>query len=566
MNEHRLSLHHGLATARGRRADNQDFAALHVPVEPDLALRGAVFAVADGVGGHKGGRVAAEIAVRGFLEGYYGLPDTLGVEHLAARALSAVNGWIHAQGRHDPALAGMASTFTAAVLRCRQLHVVHMGDSRLYRLRDGRMELLTEDHTLKHPDMQHVLYRAVGIEAQSRADHAMHTLLPGDRLLLCSDGIHGVLREAELRVRLADGAEAQVSADRLLEAAIEKGSQDNLTALIIDVLDVPAADRDLLEEGIDTLPLLPLPRAGETVDGFRLLEQLSDGRYSRLFMAEDTTDPERPLVLKFPHPRVAAEDEYRRAFVREAWIGARVRSPWVAEVIALPEGRQTRLYSVMPFYRGHTLESMVSAARPVGLDQGVGHALKLCKAVYALHRQRIVHRDIKPDNILLLDDGGLRLLDLGVARVPGWEETGDEDIPGTPSYMAPEQFHGERGTAATDVYALGVTLFRLFTHAYPYGEVEPFSTPRFGRRKRLSEPRPDLPAWLDTVLGKALAVDPRERHQDAMELAFELEQGLAGGAQGTPRKEPLMSRNPLRFWQGLSALLALLLIIAWGQP
>jgi len=283
-------------------------------------------------------------------------------------------------------------------------------------------------------------------------------------------------------------------------------------------------------------------------------------------MAEDTTDPERPLVLKFPHPRVAAEDEYRRAFVREAWIGARVRSPWVAEVIALPEGRQTRLYSVMPHYRGHTLESMVSAARPVGLDQGVGHALKLCKAVYALHRQRIVHRDIKPDNILLLDDGGLRLLDLGVARVPGWEETGDEDIPGTPSYMAPEQFHGERGTAATDVYALGVTLFRLFTHAYPYGEVEPFSTPRFGRRKRLSEPRPDLPAWLDTVLGKALAVDPRERHQDAMELAFELEQGLAGGAQGTPRKEPLMSRNPLRFWQGLSALLALLLIIAWGQP
>jgi len=276
MNEHRLSLHHGLATARGRRADNQDFAALHVPVEPDLALRGAVFAVADGVGGHKGGRVAAEIAVRGFLEGYYGLPDTLGVEHLAARALSAVNGWIHAQGRHDPALAGMASTFTAAVLRCRQLHVVHMGDSRLYRLRDGRMELLTEDHTLKHPDMQHVLYRAVGIEAQSRADHAMHTLLPGDRLLLCSDGIHGVLREAELRVRLADGAEAQVSADRLLEAAIEKGSQDNLTALIIDVLDVPAADRDLLEEGIDTLPLLPLPRAGETVDGFRLLEQLSE--------------------------------------------------------------------------------------------------------------------------------------------------------------------------------------------------------------------------------------------------------------------------------------------------
>ncbi len=564
MNDHRLQLHHGQATTQGRRADNQDYVALHLPVEPTLGLRGAVFAVADGVGGHKGGRVAAELAIRGFLDGYYGLPDTLGVEHLAARALNAINGWIHAQGRCDPALAGMASTFTAAIVRCRQLHVVHIGDSRLYRLRAGRMELLTEDHTLKHPDMQHVLYRAVGIEAQSRADHAVHTLLPGDRLLLCSDGLHAVLREAELRDLLAAGAEAQISVDRLLETALSKGSQDNITALIVDVLNVPSADRGHLKEGIDTLPLLPLPKVGESVDGFRLLEQLADGRYSRLFLAEDTSDPQRPLVLKFPHPRVASEDEYRRAFVREAWIGARVRSPWVAEIVALPEGRQTRLYSVMPFYRGHTLESRVSASAPLGLDKGVNTAIKLCKAVYALHRQRIVHRDIKPDNVLLLENGDLKLLDLGVARVPGWDDDGD-DIPGTASYMAPEQFHGERGTAASDVYALGVTLFRVLSGAYPYGEIEPFSTPRFGRRKHLSELRPDLPVWLDHVLGKALAVDPRERFQDAMELAFELEQGLSGSAHTAPRRRPLLEQNPLRFWQGLSALLALLLLITLGQ-
>ncbi|MEO5657269.1 MAG: serine/threonine-protein kinase, partial [Nitrospiria bacterium] len=291
-----------------------------------------------------------------------------------------------------------------------------------------------------------------------------------------------------------------------------------------------------------------------------LLDVVSNGRYSRLFRAQDT-EGGRDVVLKFPHPRVAAEAAYRRAFVREAWIASRVSSPWIGEMIELPPGRKTRLYSVMPLYQGETLEARLARAPAVTLDEGVKIGIDLAKAVYALNRLQIIHRDIKPDNILLPTGGGLKLLDLGVARLPGMHDASSEEIPGTPSFMAPELFEGGAGDEQSDGYALGVTLYRMFAGgAYPYGEVEAFSRPRFAKRTPLTQHRPDLPAWLDVVLGRATALDPEQRFQDAMELAFELENGLARGGRPAPRRTPVYERRPVLVWQILSLLLALALL------
>ena len=152
------------------------------------------------------------------------------------------------------------------------------------------------------------------------------------------------------------------------------------------------------------------------------------------------------------------------------------------------------------------LEARLRRAPPLKLEEGVDIGLKLGRAIYALHRLRIIHRDVKPENVILAHDGktarGLRLLDLGVARLPGIDASANEDIPGTPSYMAPELFAGAMGDERSDVYAFGVTLYRLFSGGhYPYGEIEAFSHPRFGKRVPLSRYRPDLPAWLDAILG-----------------------------------------------------------------
>ena len=555
MSGNQLEVRFGQASERGRRETNDDFACVR---EQDGSARSVVAAIADGVSG-AGGRFAAETVVRGFLDGFQSEPATLSVERAAGRVLAAMNSWVHAQGQQDALRRGMATTFTAAILRGRRLHSIHIGDTRMYRLRDGALTLLTRDHTRDHPDMRHVLIRAVGLEETIRPDYSATDLIPHDRYLLCCDGVHASLAGHRLQKLLAERTAPDEVAQRIVTAALEAGSHDNATALVLDVLAVPAAARLDLEAAIADLPILELPKIGETVDGFRLDEQVSDGRYSRLFHAEDI-ESKREVIVKFPHPRVLAEAAYRNAFVREAWVASQVRSPYVSEVIALTAGRQTRLYSVMPYYSGETIEQRLKRAPRVTLEEGVRIGILLAKAVYALNRRDIVHRDIKPDNVMLMADGGLRLLDLGVARLPGLEVAPDETIPGTPSYMAPELFGGQAGDERSDLYALGVTIYRLFSGHYPYGEVEAFSRPRFAKRAPLNTYRPDLPAWLDVLLARATAVDPAQRFGDAMELAIELEHNLAHAPRVVIQRLSLYERNPLRFWQVVSLLLLLALI------
>ena len=236
-----------------------------------------------------------------------------------------------------------------------------------------------------------------------------------------------------------------------------------------------------------------------------------------------------------------------------------MRSPWLGEVIELAPGRQTRLYSVMPHYAGETLEQRLTRAPAPTLAEGVGIAVRLAKAVASLHRAGIVHRDIKPDNVILTGDGGLRLIDLGVVRLPRLEETPETDAPGTPSYMAPELFAGHAADEGSDLFALGVAVYRLFTGAYPYGEIEPFTRPRFGKPVPLTARRRDLPAWVEALVGRALAADPAERYGDVLEFALQLENGLAGHVPA-PERAPLYQRDPVRFWQGVSLMLALALL------
>ena len=232
------------------------------------------------------------------------------------------------------------------------------------------------------------------------------------------------------------------------------------------------------------------------------------------------------VALKFPKPQVAAAATYRAAFVREAWVGARVNSPWVGRDHRTAAGAADLPLHGHAALSGRTSGDAAVARRPlVGLEEGRNIAIKLARGVAALHRAGIIHRDIKPDNVILEGDGSLKLIDLGVVRVPGLEDFPPEDIPGTLAYMAPEMFAGEPGNEATDIYALGVTMFRAFTGEFPYGNLDAISPPRRSRPTPLADLRPDLPAWLQAALGRAIATDPAERFRDVMEFALEMEAG-----------------------------------------
>jgi serine/threonine protein kinase len=268
-------------------------------------------------------------------------------------------------------------------------------------------------------------------------------------------------------------------------------------------------------------------------------------------------------VLKFPKPRPGIEALLRAALLREMWIAEHVRSPFVTESFEPPAGRRTCLYGVMPFYEGETLERRLARKPPVTLAAGLDIAIKLTKGIAALHRAGIIHRDIKPENIMLEAGGGLKLIDLGVARLRQIDEGESLEVPGTRSFMAPELFTGTAADESSDIFALGVTLYRMFSGgAYPYGEVEPFVQPRFGRPVPLAKVRPDLPAWLERALSRAIATERRERYTDAIELAFELEHGSLRAVPQAIEPPSLYERNPVRFWQVVSAVLFIALLIA----
>ncbi len=577
MQSRQLTVALGFHTEQGRRPDNQDYVGAQLGTPEERARHGVVAAIADGVGGHAGGRIASELAVRSFIDFYLGQSETMGVRRAAARAAEAVNGWINAQGRTDPAIRGMATTLTAIVLRHRTLHVLHVGDSRLLRLRSGGLVQLTVDHVHDKPDERHILRRAIGMEDALRADYLAEPLVEGDRLVLLTDGVHGPLRDGEIVRVLRQEPSPERAAANLVRAALGHGGQDNATALVLDVLGLPPAKMVELAAEADTLPLNAVPAPGELIDGYRVGAPLSNARYSALFHGTDERgSPPTPIVLKFPKPAVAADALYRAAFVREGWVAARVRSPWLGEALEPAPGRRTCLYTVMPHYAGETLEARLVRGPAFRLAEGLRIGTGLAKGVAALHRAGIIHRDIKPDNVMLSPeaDGMLRarLIDFGVVRLPGVDAAAeargegprpDHGAPGTPSYMAPELLDGTRaqGDERSDVYALGVTLYRLFTNAYPYGEIEPFQRPARRPSTPLQQRRPDLPGWLDSVIARAVSLSPQDRQGDAMELALELEDG-ASRPQPQLRRVPLMERHPVRFWQGVSLTLVLLLAAA----
>ena len=560
--EGRVQASVGFCSKTGPRKDNEDFAGALNGDELPQPRQEVVAAIADGIGGAKGGRIAAETAVRGFLDGFCDLPETMEVQRAGARILSALNGWINAMGRQDPALAGMGCTFTALVLRGRVAHLLHAGDTRAYRVSDDRLTCLTTDHVREDgTGRSHTLTRALGVEAEVRLDYATQPVVLHDRFLLCSDGVHGFLTDQGIADILRERSAPEDTAGALVAAALGAGSTDNCTALVLDVIALPTAQSADISAALLQLPVISLPVVGETIDGFVLKALISEGRYSRLFGAEDEIEG-GSVALKFPKPQIASVEAHRAAFVREAWVGARVHHPSIGRVIELPPGRQTCLYTVMPLYQGELLEARLARSPALGLEEGRTIAVALARAVAALHRTGIIHRDIKPDNVILEGGGALKLIDLGTVRVPGLENFPPDQIPGTPAYMAPEMFSGEPGNEATDIYALGITMFRAFTGEFPYGNLDAVSPPRRNLPMNFLALRPDLPAWLQATIARAIAIDPARRFHDMTGFALEMEAGPARAPTAMPRPLTLYERAPLQFWQGLAALLALALLMA----
>jgi protein phosphatase len=235
-----------------------------------------LFAVADGMGGHQGGEVASKLALDRLRKATDG-------EIALVEAVQDANKTVFEKAAQDPGLAGMGTTLTAFLAEGETLRMAHVGDSRAYLLRDDDLQRITKDHTVVerlveegrltpmeaeiHPQRS-ILTRAIGVEGDVQVDQGSIEARPGDRLLLCSDGLTGMVGEPEIQRILEEQEQPQAAADALVNAANEAGGQDNITAVVIDVIDdgaIPASTA--VTETVRTAPaeIPPAPRRTEHV-------------------------------------------------------------------------------------------------------------------------------------------------------------------------------------------------------------------------------------------------------------------------------------------------------------
>ncbi len=550
-----LQLTFAEASAIGPRSENQDALRAVTPAPALAASKGSLFALADGVSQCADGGLAARTTLQALALDYYATPETWPVAQALDRLLVAQNRWLQANGGGQPLL----TTLTALVLRGRRYTLAHVGDCRAYRFHNSNLELLSEDHVWEQWGMQHVLKRAMGLDQHLVVDYSEGELQAGEHFLLLSDGVWAALGDDRIRGILRDEPEPQTAVNALVHAAHLAGSQDNASALLVRVDSLPQNNLG------DTLALLrdwPLPprlRPGQSFEGWQIEGVLAESRQSLLYRVRD--EQGQPWLLKTLPASRADEPDAAQSLLLEEWFLRRVAGRHFPELHALPQ--RQHLYYVQREYAGQTLAQLLKQNGPLPLGQWQQLASRLLRGLGMLHRRNILHRDIKPENLHLGSDGELRLLDFGLAYCPGLSTTQGHELPGTPSYLAPESFQGAAPDARQDLYAAAVTLYQLLCGHYPYGEIEPFQHPRFGQPTPLSRYRPDVPAWLEELLARGLAADPEQRFETAEQWLLQLEQAERQPQALRPR--PLLEREPLKVWRTLalgSLLLNLLLVIA----
>ncbi len=542
----------GQTSETGARERNEDYCGAVTPAADQLEAKGVLLAVADGVGGNAGGREAAEMTVRGVLSDYYATPDTWEISVALDKLLTALNRWVLSQAARQREFAGMATTLSVLVLRGKQYVIAHVGDSRIYRLRAGALQQLTTDHVWDRPDMRHVLKRAIGLDSQLQVDYAEGELQAGDVFALMSDGVWEKLGQLRIHEILSLYHTPQMASDDLVKQALALGSQDNATALVVRI---EQAGEEHFADIAAEAKRLKIPhrlKPGEQLDDFEVLELLYESRASLLYKVKNLANGQ-VCVLKTLHPLMSDDPESCNGLLNEEWLGKRVVSRYFVQVLPVSTERRSCLYYVMSWHSGATLQQKIDIGHHFTAAEVAVVGSRMAKGLGALHRLNIVHRDIKPANLHQGDDGKLRILDLGVALNPSGSQATINGNPGTPSYMAPELLAGEMANAQSDLYAAGVTLYHLLTRHYPYGEIEPFQRPRFGDPVPPTRYRPDIPQWLENIILKAVACDPKLRFETAEEMLLALEVRERKPLL-PPTRTPLADRDPLLMWKGIALL------------
>ncbi|NPA29852.1 MAG: bifunctional protein-serine/threonine kinase/phosphatase [Epsilonproteobacteria bacterium] len=486
--------------AKGKEPVSEDFAA--VRVMDDLC----VGVVCDGVGSARAGGQAARRVVNYMMNNFQTRPRSWSVEKSLQRFIEGINAILYREGIEEYESPEYVTTLSIVVIEGSRLYGANVGDSPIWLYRDGKLQELSFAHVSDEKGMAHVLTQAVGLDERVEPYFFENNLQVGDRLLLASDGLEKVLEPIEIEKKLKLGAASLV---KVASKKVNDNLPDDTTAVVIEVVG-QSQTRALKEQ---KLPIPTRLQKGDSIDGYRLIKPLIQN--GRTWLAEKKGVK---YVLKFP-PLEAIDDEKQLdLFVREAWNASRLKAGFFPKAV-IPKNRTLRYY-VMAYLEGSTLKEL-TAQKPLPVEDTIALGKFLSGACQYLLKYDLVHGDIKSENIIVLKRHGKRvfkLVDFGSIV----EIFSIASRAGTPSYLAPERFKGEPISEQSEIFAIGVTLYEALTRTYPYGEIEPFQTPTFKSPKPVRYFNKAVPAWLESVVMRALERNRERRYEVYSEMAYEI--------------------------------------------
>ncbi|HIC45633.1 MAG TPA: bifunctional protein-serine/threonine kinase/phosphatase [Methylophaga aminisulfidivorans] len=562
----RLKVSVGQYSSRGVKADNQDAVGFYIPA--NLALletKGIACAIADGLSSSNEGKQASQACVTGFMSDYFSTPDSWSVKQSGSKVLTAINTWLHGQSHQfQQAGRGMASTFSAVVVKSTTAHIFHVGDSRIYLLRDGELEPITTDHRIRIDVNKEYLGRAFGVDYCLDIDYKSFAVQENDVFLLTTDGVHDVLPDKVLKQFLlaGAGAEPEQYAQQICDEALSAGSKDNISCQILTIEQLPTQDPDEVFAQLTALPFPPDLYEGVIIDGYRISRELHASSTSQLYLAVDTESGDK-VVIKTPSVNFEDDPAYLERFLLEEWVGRRINNAHVVRTIEQKRPRRF-LYYIMEYVDGKTLEQWLNDVGRLDLKTVREIVPQLVSAIRAFHRLDMLHQDLKPGNIMISRDGVVKLIDFGSTKIAGIADISTpverSELLGTKHYTAPEYLLGRAGQAASDQFSLACIVYEMLTGQLPYAEKLAKVRARQDLHRieyqSINTLIHDIPSWVDKTLQKALQLYPERRYQALSEFATDLIK--PNPAYLRDEKLPLMYRYPVKFWQICSLILLLL--------
>ncbi len=559
-NNHKLEIVLGQSSLTGLRERNEDFYACIKPQKVStLNYKGIAAVIADGVGDTGYGQEASRYAVSTFFSEYFSTPDSWSIERSGEEVIKSINSWLYSQSERNIGDSGLMTAFSAAILCGSTLHIFHVGDTRIYLKAKNKLKRLTKDHRAHHGQNQ--IIRALGLDSNVYIDYTQEILEPDSSVIMMTDGVHNYLSDDKITGFLNKFAAPQVASEALTMASLREGSTDNISCQIINIKHLPPSTKNEIYQRSRDLKFPPPLKVGAFVDSYEIQEELGYGAMGIVYSAYDSKN-DKVVALKCPRQEFEQDIIFRERLLREEWIGQRVHNPNLMKVLNPSHVRMEYHYLVMEYCKGFSLREQLDSGKHFSHNDVVEIAKQICRGLTELHHMEIVHRDIKPDSIIWSQDGMVKIIDYGIAKVGSLKSlTSNANAPwmGSPNYMAPEMFKNSRGNSVTDIFSLGVTMYELLTSSMPYGEIDAGKGYKNTEFVSLQELNPEVPSWLSTVVVKCLHLDPDSRYQAASEVLYDLEHPEK--VLPDMRFIPLLERNPVLVWKVISATLLGIVVV-----